>query len=109
MKKLVMAALMVGSVNVVLVSHAHALGVTQTAVAATLLPSETVTALLSGVEKEVVIEAKKHALVAVQSNYAQVSPFLQAFIDERKAEQPALTSNVSDQALINAIAGIEAK
>ncbi|MGZ3773301.1 MAG: hypothetical protein ACXVCY_05930 [Pseudobdellovibrionaceae bacterium] len=109
MKRLFIAALLTASMNVSFISTAHAVAISQTTIAMISLPSRTISEILSRVNKEVIIEAKKHALIAVQSNYTQMSPFLEAFIEECRAEQPALTANISDEAIINAVAGVEVK
>lgn len=105
--KLLVVAVLAFSMNAVLVSNAHALGITQTAVSATSLPTDTVLSLFSGVNKEVMVEAKKHAEVYGQTH--QASPFLKGVVEQLRADKSALTSNVSDDAIIDAIAGFQAE
>lgn len=102
--KLAMASVLSLSLNVGLISSAHALGLTQTVVAITVLPTETVLALTFGVKKEVVVEAKKHAVYYGQSK--QVSPFLRSFLNELRGSK-AEAVQYSDEQIISGIAGLD--
>ncbi|MGZ3774044.1 MAG: hypothetical protein ACXVCY_08805 [Pseudobdellovibrionaceae bacterium] len=108
MKKLLMLAVAALSANSAFVSHAYAVDITSITETVVAVPSE-ITELLVGARKEVIIEAKKQALVAVQCDYTQVSPMLIALIEEIRAEKPEVTKNMSDESLINTIAGFDLK
>lgn len=102
--KLVMATVLSLSLNVGLISSAHALGITQTVVAITVLPTETVVAVTSGVRKEVVVRAKNDAIFYVQTN--KVSPFLRSFINQLRSSKSELMK-YSDEQVIGGIAGLD--
>lgn len=104
--KLVMATVLSLSLNVGLVSSAHALGITQTVVAITVLPTETVLALTFGVKKEVMIKAKNDAIYYGQTK--QVSPFLRSFLNELRTTK-AEAVQYSDDEIIAGIAGLDAE
>lgn len=88
-----------------LASQTYAIGITQTLVSATLLPTETVSALLSGVNKEVRAEAKKHAIASIQ--YGKKSSFLDSVVAELRENNAAELQSLTDDQIISALAEIE--
>ncbi|MGZ3771851.1 MAG: hypothetical protein ACXVCP_19700 [Bdellovibrio sp.] len=105
MNKVVMATVLSLAINAGLSTSAYAIGVTETVTAATLLPTETVSALTFGVNKEVILEAKKRAKAYGQLK--QADPFLQAVVNEIRQNNFNASVKFTDEQIINSIAGFE--